>query len=130
MVLISYEYALFFILAFVADRMPFISAVKEILALSSDSIKTINSVAVEDREKQKMLLVNAAGIFKRSLQIAGLALLILIGGYLLAFAGDESGIVKISVLFNFLETITGIIICLLAFGSYFLLMKIYGRARS
>ena len=129
MALISYEYALFFILAFVADRVPFVKAVKEISALSKASLKTISSVAVEDREKQKILLANAAGIFIRSLKIAGLALLILIGGYLLAFVVDELGVVKISVLSGFLETVTGIMISLLAFGSYFILKKIYARAR-
>jgi len=129
MLLISYEFALFFILAFVADRVPFIRAAKEISALSKESIKTMKSVIIDDSEKQKVLLANAAAIFIRSLKITGLILLILIGGYLLAFAGDEFGIVKISVLFSFLETATGIIISLLAFGSYFLLKKIYARAR-
>ena len=95
MVLISYVYLLFFILAFAADRVPFIEAVKEILVLSKKSLNTISSTAVEDREKQKILLTNAAGIFIRSLKIAGPALLILIGGYLLASVGDELGIVKI-----------------------------------
>lgn len=130
MVLISYVYLLFFILAFAADRVPFIEAVKEILVLSKKSLNTISSTAVEDREKQKILLTNAAGIFIRSLKIAGPALLILIGGYLLASVGDELGIVKISALFGFLETLTGVTISLLAFGSYFLIKKVYARARS
>jgi len=129
MVLVSYVFAVFFILAFVADRVPLIESVKEISALSKESIKTISSTAIKDSQKQRILLANSAAIFKYSLKITCLALLILIGGYLLAFVGDELGIVKISVLFGFLETVTGIMTTLMAFGSYFLLKKIYARAR-
>jgi hypothetical protein len=129
MVLVSYVFAVFFILAFVADRVPLIESVKEISALSKESIKTISSTAIKDSQKQRILLANSAAIFKYSLKITCLALLILIGGYLLAFVGNELGIVKISVLFGFLETVTGIMTTLMAFGSYFLLKKIYARAR-
>jgi len=130
MVLISYEFALFFILAFVVDRVPFIEAIKEISNLGKHAITTINSATIEDSEKQKILLADSAGIFIRSLKIAVLALLILIGGYLLAFVGDEFNIVKISVLFRFFESIMGIVVSVLAFGSYFLIKKVYARARS
>jgi hypothetical protein len=129
MVLISFVFAIFFILAFAADRLPLIKLIQKISALSKMSLKTISTEAIDDTEKQKLLLANSAGIFKLSAKLAGLVILVLTVGYTLALAGDLLGIVKTPVLFAYLETVPGAVISVLAFCSYFLLKKIYVRAR-
>ena len=129
MVLISYVFAVFFILAFLADRLPLIKSINKLSMLGKISLTTISSDAMEDSEKQKLLLANSAEIFKLSLKIAALVLLVLAAGYLLVWAADLLNIVKSPLLFSFLDTVTGIVISIFAFSSWFLIKKIYARAR-
>jgi hypothetical protein len=129
MLLISYVFAVFFILALMVDRLPLIKFINEISMLSKTSFTTIGSNTMEDSEKQKLLLTNSASIFKLSLKIATLILLVVAAGYLLMLAGDLLNIVKSPLLFSFLDTVPGIVISILAFSSWFLIKKIYVRAR-
>ena len=129
MALISCTYVLFFILAFVADRLPLIKIMRKISALGKVSLETIGSTHIPDTEKQKILLANSGTIFKQSLIMIALVLLVLGIGFLLTLGADVLGIVKRPILFDYLDSATGIIISVVSFGSYFLLKKIYARAR-
>jgi len=129
MVLISYIGAIFFSLAFLSDQLPLIKFLRKISTLSKMSLKTIGSEIVEDGEKQKLLLANSAGIFKLSAKLASLVLLVLAIGFQFVLIGDFLGIVKTKALFAYLETVTGMVVSVLAFCSYFVFKKIYARAR-
>jgi hypothetical protein len=129
MVLISYVFGIFFIMAFIADCLPLIKSMQKISLLGKASFKTIGSAEIADSGKQKLLLHNSAGIFKQSLKITALVVIVLVIGYLLVLAGGFLKIVSCAAFFNCLETAQGIIISIIAFLSYFLIKKIYARAR-
>ena len=130
MVLISEVFVLFFLLAFLADRLPLVKSIRKIAGLSKNSGAIIGSNTVSDVDKQKLLLLNSVGLFKQSLILAVLILLVLLAGYLLIMAADFCGTVKIAVLLAFLETFAGIAVSILSFCCFFIIKKVYGRARS
>jgi len=128
-VLISFTYAVFFMLAFVADLLPLIKFTRQISTLTKMSVKTIGSVSLTDSEKQRILLGNSSQIFKQSLKIGAIVVLILVIGYLIMLVANFFQLVKRAVFFNFVESIGGITVSVLAFCSYFLIKRVYVRAR-
>jgi hypothetical protein len=127
--LISSVFAIFFIMAFIADGLPLIIAMQQMSILAKASLKTIGTDKMTDSEKQKLLLINSANIFKQSLKIAALVAIVLTLGYLLIFAGGFFKLVNDKAFFSFLGSTGGIIISMLGFLFYFLIKKLYARAR-
>ena len=129
MALISEVSVIFFVMAFLADRLPLMKYIRKVIELNRISFDIIGSGNTGDADKQKLLLANSAAIFVQSLKLSGSVLLVLAAGCLLILAGNFFNIVTTSVLLAYLETITGIVISVLAFCFYFLIKKIYDRAR-
>ena len=81
---LAYLYMVFLILALAADLLPFLSTIKNVSILTISSGFTIRATDIEDSKKQNILLRNSLGIFKNSLILIGLILLVLaFGGFLL-----------------------------------------------
>ena len=129
LIAIIYLFVVFMLIAWAADTIPFLKTAKLISGLSQSSFKTIQSEEMDDSAKQDILLGNSLGIMKYSLLII-LFTAVLIAMLLL--------FLKISVfisplnfdyLSNYLISLSGIILSIVAFLSYFLLKKLYVRFR-
>jgi len=127
--LISYLYAVFFILAFLADRLPFLTLIKKIPRLSKSSFQTIRSESIEDAKKQEILLANSLGIFKQSLKITACILLLAVCGLLLLLPGGIFLYLGFSGLLHSTITTEGLVISIASFFSYFLLKRLYVKIR-
>ena len=129
LIAIIYLFVVFMLIAWAADTIPFLKTAKLISGLSQSSFKTIQSEEMDDSAKQDILLGNSLGIMKYSLLII-LFTAVLIAMLLL--------FLKISVfisplnfdyLSNYLISLSGVILSIVAFLSYFLLKKLYVRFR-
>ncbi len=125
----SYLFVVFFILALLSDFLPFLAVIKNILLLNKNSFQTIGSADVADSEKQSILLANSAGIFRLSVKLLGLVLLLTTCGFLLLLLSGIFQPMGYKNLLNYLATVQGAVISALAFVSYFLLKRLYGKVR-
>lgn len=126
---IIYLFIVFFLVAWLADRLPFMKTVGGINRISRNSLETIQSESIDDASKQGILLRNSLGILKHSLLIIAFTALLVI---LLVIGLEASVFVKplnSAYLTDFLISINGIILSVVSFLSYFLLKKLYGRFR-
>jgi hypothetical protein len=128
-VIISYLYAVFFILAFLVDRLPFLSIINAISQLSKSSVKTIRSDIIEDSEKQQILLANSFGLFKQSLKMTGLILLVSACGFLLLLLSGVFRHLNYRILFDYMMTTFGLLLAIISFFSYFLLKRLHVQVR-
>jgi len=128
-VIISYLYAVFFILAFLADRLPFLTIINNISRLSRDSFQTIRSAIIEDSKKQEILLANSLGLFKQSLKMTGLILLVSACGFLLLLLSGVFRHLNYRILFDYMMTTYGLLLAIISFFSYFLLKRLYVKVR-
>lgn len=129
LIAIIYLFIVFFLIAWAADRLPFIKAVSHISKLSRISFETIQSEDIDDSAKQDILLGNSFGILKQSLLIIAFTALLLL---ILFLCFKVSGILNplsFNYLTEFLISFAGIIVSIVSFLSYFLLKKLYGRFR-
>jgi hypothetical protein len=126
---LAYLYVVFLILALAADLLPFLSTIKNVSILTISSGFTIRATDIEDSKKQDILLRNSLGIFKNSLILIGLIILVLIFGGFLFWISELFKPLNYWVLFDRLLTLPGLLITLLAVLSYFLLRKMYVRFR-
>src|SRR5277367_210289 len=124
-VIISYLYAVFFILALLADRLPFLSIINNISRLSKGSFQTIRSDIIDDSKKQEILLANSFGLFKQSLKLTGLILLVSACGFLLLLSGGVFKPLSYRILFDYTMTTYGLLLAIISFFSYFLLKRLY-----
>lgn len=124
-----YLFIVFFLLAFITDVLPFIKSARNIASLSQSSLKIIQSEDIDDDRKQSALLKNSLGIFKESFKITIFTALLVA---LLLLSLRISNFVKplnYNYLFEFLISVTGVVLSVFAFVSYFVIKKIYGRFR-
>jgi hypothetical protein len=128
-VVFSYLYAVFFILAILSDRLPFFTIINNISRLSISSHQTIRSDIIEDSKKGKILLVNSFGIFKQSLKMAAFIMLVLACGFLLLLLSNNFQHLNYRVLLNYMITTDGLLLSMVSFFSYFLLKKLYVKIR-
>jgi hypothetical protein len=124
-VIISYLYAVFFILAFLTDRLPFRGIISNISRLGKNSFQTIESDDIEDSNKQGILLANSFGLFKQSIKIAGLIFLVSVCGFLLLLLGGVFQNLNYRILFDYMVTTYGLLLSIISFFSYFLLKRLY-----
>lgn len=127
--IVSYLYVVFFILAFLADRLPFLSIINVISQLSKSSIKTIRSDIIGDSEKQEILLTNSFSLFKQSLKMTGLILLVSACGFLLLLLSGAFKYLSYRILFDYMITTYGLLLAIISFFSYFLLKRLYVKVR-
>lgn len=127
--MLSYLFAVFFILALLSDFLPFSAIIKSILLLNKNSFQTISSADVADSEKQSILLANSANIFKQSAKLLGLILLLIAFSFLLFLLSGIFQPMGYKTLLNDLITMEGVVISVLAFVAYFLLKKLYVKVR-
>lgn len=128
-VIISYLYAVFFILAILAERLPFLRIINNISRLSKGSIHTIKSDTIEDSEKQEILLTNSFGLFKQSLKLTGLIILVSACGFLLLLLSGGFKHLSYRILFDYMMTTYGLLLAIISFFSYFLLKRLYVKVR-
>jgi len=128
-VIISYLYAVFFILAILVDRLPFLAIINNISQLSKGSVQTIKSDTIEDSKKQEILLNNSFGLFKQSLRMTGLILIISACGFLLLLLSVVFKHLSYLVLLDYMATTYGLILAIISFFSYFLLKRWYVKTR-
>lgn len=126
---IVYLFIVFFLLAFVTDILPFIKSARNITSLSQSSFKTIQSTDIDDDQKQSVLLKNSLGIFKESFKIT-LFTALLVGLLLLSLrASNFIKPLNYDYLLEFLISVSGVVLSIVAFISYFVIKKLYGRFR-
>lgn len=118
-----YLFIIFFLLAMVADHLPFILTVKRINQTSRGSLATIQSELIDDETKQKILLSNSLAILKNSLLIIALTLFLVALLVAAIQAGTLIESLNPSFLTNILISTTGIALSVIAFASYFLIKK-------
>lgn len=124
-----YLFVVFVLIAWMADTIPFIKTARSISGLSQSSIRTIQSEKIDDSEKQGILLGNSLGIMKHSILIIFYTVALI--GILLFFLKVSEFITSLNFdyLSNYLISLEGIIISIVAFLSYFLIKKLYVRFR-
>jgi hypothetical protein len=129
LITIIYLFLVFLLIAWMADTIPFIKTARAISALSQSSIQTIQSDHIDDSKKQGILLANSLGIMKNSLLVIFYTILLI--GVLLFFLKVSVFITSLNFdyLSNYLISLSGIILSIVAFLSYFLIKKLYVRFR-
>jgi hypothetical protein len=129
LIAIIYLFVVFMLIAWAADTIPFLKTAKLISDLSQSSLKTIQSQEMDDSAKQGILLGNSLGIMKHSILIivftAALIALLLLFLKLSVFISP----LNFDYLSNYLISMSGIVLSIFAFLSYFLLKKLYVRYR-
>jgi len=124
-----YLFIVFLLLACITDILPFIKSARKITSLSQNSIKIIQSADIDDDQKQSALLKNSLAIFKESFKIT-LFTAILVGLLLLSLRiSNFVEPLNYDYLLEFLISVTGVLLSVVAFVSYFLIKKLYGRLR-
>jgi hypothetical protein len=129
LIAIFYSFIVFFLVAWLADRLPFIKTAGAINRISRNSLQTIQTESIKDSEKQGILLRNSLEILKYSLLIIAFTVLLVV---LLVICLEASVFIKPlnpAYLTDFLISIQGILLSVLSFLSYFLMKKLYGRFR-
>lgn len=129
LIAIIYLFVVFLLIAWAADTIPFIKTARSISALSQSSMQTIQSEQIDDSAKQGILLSNSLGIMKYSLLIIFYTAALI--GILLFFLKASEFITSLNFdyLSNYLISLSGIFLSIVAFLSYFLLKKLYVRFR-
>lgn len=129
LIAIIYLFVVFMLIAWAADTIPFLKTAKLISGLSQSSLKTIQSEEIDDTAKQGILLGNSLGIMKHSILIilftAVLIALLLLFLKISVFISP----LNFDYLSNYLISLSGIILSIFAFLSYFLLKNLYVRFR-
>jgi len=125
----AYLFIIFFILALIADHLPFFKIINNISSLGRISIETINSTGIDDPAKQKILLTNSLGLLKESLKIIVFTALLIGLLFLWLILGDLFKPLTYDHLTDYLLTNSGIILSIVSFLSYFLVKKLYVRFR-
>jgi hypothetical protein len=123
-------FVVFFLLAVIADNLPFLTAVKGILQSGTSSFETIRSKDMEDIKKEKILLANSLSMFIQSFKIIAFILLVAVCGALFIYiisAFYRS--VSFGFLIDYTISVNGLIISVAAFFSYFLIKKLYVKIR-
>ena len=129
LIAIIYLFIVFFLVAWLANRLPFMKTVGGINRISRNSLQTIQSESIDDAAKQGILLRNSLGILKHSLLIIAFTALLVI---LLVICLEASIFIKplnSAYLTEYLISINGILLSIVSFLTYFLLKKLYGRFR-
>lgn len=129
LIAIIYLFIVFLLIARAADFIPFINTVRHISRLSQSSLETIQSGEIDDSAKQRILLGNSLGIMKHSMLIILFTALLI--ALLLFFLKASVFITPLNFdyLSNYLISLSGIILSIVSFLSYFLIKKIYVRLR-
>ncbi len=129
LIAIIYLFVVFLLIAWAADTIPFIKTARSISGLSQSSMQTIQSEQIEDSEKQRIILSNSLEIMKHSMLIILYTAALI--GILLFFLKASEFITSLNFdyLSNYLISLSGIILSIVAFLSYFLLKKLYVRFR-
>lgn len=129
LIAIIYLFVIFLLIAWTADTIPFIKTARSISGLSQSSLQTIQSEKIDDSEKQGILLGNSLGIMKYSILIILYTAALI--GILLFFLKISEYITSLNFdyLSNYLISLKGIILSIVAFLSYFLIKKLYVRFR-
>ena len=126
---ISYLYILFIVLAFLADRLPFLSLAKNIVSLSKNSFNTIRSDLINDAGKEKLLLANSLTLLTQSLKIIAFIALLVACGLLLLLLMAILNSFKYADLVKYVITFNGVVLGAGAFLTYYLLKKLYVKIR-
>ena len=126
---IIYLFVVFMLIAWAADTIPFLKTARSISGLSQSSMQTIQSDHIDDSEKQRILLNNSLGIMKHSMLIIFYTIVLIV--ILLFFLKGSVFITPLNFdyLSNYLISLSGILLSIVAFLSYFLLKKLYVRFR-
>jgi hypothetical protein len=124
-----YLYLLYVVLAFVVDLLPFMPIIKKISGLSLNSVQIIKSETLDDSEKESALLANSFSMFRASLTLFGLVILLGAFTFLLLLPIVLFKVVTIHLLLDHMATWLGIFVAIVAFVSYFLTKKIYVKIR-
>jgi hypothetical protein len=127
--LISYLYSIFFVLAFMADRLPFIAFMGRVSFIARNSVQTIQSTGLNDNQKQKLLLANSGLMFLQSVKIFVLILIVAAFGLLFSFLANVFNTGNQRFLMDYAETWRGILLSILAFLSFFCIKKVYVRVK-
>ncbi|HEY5326774.1 MAG TPA: hypothetical protein VIJ27_07220 [Mucilaginibacter sp.] len=127
--IISYLYIVFFILAVLADQLPFSVIIKSITLLGINSVQTIRSKIIEDVVKGKTLLANSFGLFKQSLIMFAFIILIAVCGYVILLISILFKPLSSVILLKYVITLNGLMLSVISFFSYFLLKKLYVKIR-
>jgi hypothetical protein len=125
----SYLFTVCFVLALLSDVLPFPSIVKNILQLNKNSFQVISSKVIADSEKQYLLLANSFNIFKQSVKLLALIILLIACCFLLFLLSGFFRPLGYMVLLNYLISAGGLVVSTVAFISYFLLKKLYVKIR-
>ena len=126
---VSYLYVSCFILAWLADSLPFFNIIKSISLLSIASIQIIRAETIDDTTKEKTILGNSFIIFKQSLIMLALIIFIAVSGFLLLYFSKFIKPLNFTVLLDYVNTLSGISISMMSFLSYFLLKKLYVKVK-
>jgi len=126
---IIYLFVVFMLIAWAADTIPFLKTARSISGLSQSSMQTIQSDHIDDSEKQRILLNNSLGIMKHSMLIIFYTIVLIV--ILLFFLKGSVFITPLNFdyLSNYLVSLSGIILSIVAFLAYFLIKKLYVRFR-
>jgi hypothetical protein len=129
MAIMLYLFIVVFITAFLVDILPFQKISKNILGLSKKTITTIQLSSIDDSAKQSLLLSYSFAIFKQSLIIAALTLLIVAVVYGCFLLSDFFKQLSFQNLVDYSLTLNGILVSVVSFFLYFLIKKIYVKFR-
>jgi hypothetical protein len=127
--IISYLYIIFFAIACLVDHLPFIFLIKNISSLSNVSLQTIRSNNIDDSEKEKILLNNSFRLFKQSLKLLGLVAIIALCGFVLLLISNFFKSLNQGVLLKYMVTLSGLLLSVISFVTYFLLKRLYVKVR-
>jgi hypothetical protein len=92
-------------------------------------MQIIKSETLDDSAKESALLANSFSMFKSSLTLFGLVILLGACTFLLLLPIVVCKVVTIHLLLEHMATWLGIFLAILAFVSYFLIKKIYVKIR-
>ena len=129
LIAIIYLFVIFLLIAWMADTIPFIKSAKSISQLSKSSLQTIQSEEMDDTTKQGILLSNSLGIMKKSLLIILYTALLIAILLILLKASEFISPLNFNFLSNYLISLSGILLSIFGFLSYFLLKNLYVRLR-
>jgi hypothetical protein len=118
----------FFLSAIFFDKLPMIESMRRISVIGKKSLFTISVRSGSDLRKEKLLRHYSSLMFLESLRISiyiAMVLAATVGIYsILSLVFMKGGIE-----FEYLVTLRGIVVTLIAFSSFFLIKYLYGRKR-
>ena len=122
-------YIVFFIVAIIADFLPFLATTKNISHVGLNSLQTIKSNIIDDSDKEKILLANSFNMFKQSFKLMALVMFVAVCGFLLLLPSMFFKPLNYHILLDFTVTYSGLLITIISFFTYFLFKKVYGQIR-